>query len=81
VLQITVLFESSDLGEIVKLSLKRVRATRDDADLVGKSFRLHPDIVEAFEKKATEEGLKHVQLLEKTVIFYINHGGTDTKIP
>lgn len=67
-------------GKKVKISLNKVRTTKGSKAPVAKSFRLHPLVTEAFDKKAMDEGLKQVTLLEKMVIYYINHGGSDAKI-
>lgn len=60
-------------GKKLKLTLNKIRTTRAPESLVAKSFRLHPDIVEAFDKQAIEEGLKQVFLFEKMVIFYLDN--------
>jgi len=68
-------------GKKLKISLNKVRTTKGGKNLVAKSFRLHPLVTDAFDKQAIDEGLKQVTMLEKMVIFYINHGGSDAKIP
>ena len=66
---------------MTKITLNKIRTTKNKKTPVAKSFRLHPLVTEAFDKKAIEEGLKQVTLLEKMVVFYINHGGSEAKIP
>jgi len=67
-------------GKRVRVSLSKVRTTKGTKSPVAKSFRLHPLVTEAFDRTATDEGLKQVALLEKMIVYYINHGGSDAKI-
>lgn len=62
------------------LSLAKIRRSRTPEDLVPKTFKLHPDVVDAFERQAVDEGSNQGNLIEKLIIFYVNHGGKEAKI-
>ena len=63
-----------------RLSLSKSKKTRDPEKLTAKTFKMHPMIADAFQKQAVEEGCHQINLLEKAIVFYINHGGQDAKI-
>ena len=63
-----------------KLSLIKIKRSRDVEKLVPKTFRIHPEISKAFAQQAQDEGCKQVALVEKAIVFYINHGGESAKI-
>ena len=65
---------------MAKISLEKVTTSRDTEKLVPKSFKMHPAVVSAFVKQSKMEGCLQIHLLEKAIIYYVNHGGADTKI-
>ena len=63
-----------------KLSLLKIKRSRESGTLVPKTFKIHPQIASAFTKQARDEGCSQVRLLEKAIVFYVNHGGEKANI-
>lgn len=65
---------------MAKLTMQKIKETRCYEDLINTSYRFHPLVRSAFLKQANIEGCSQIHLLEKMVLFYLNHGGPDTKL-
>lgn len=63
-----------------KLSLLKIKRSRESDKLIAKTFKIHPHLAQAFKKQSIDEGVKQVHLLERAIVFYINHGGESAKI-
>ena len=57
---------------MARLSLAKIRTNRDTATLVPRSFKIHPAVVKAFEKRAVDEGCSKISLLEKMIVEYLD---------
>ena len=64
-----------------KVTLEKIRSNREASKLVPKTFRLHPQLEKAFNQQVIAEGSKQVHLIERALVYYLNHGGEGTKIP
>jgi len=68
-------------SDVAGTTLNKIRMTKSKREPVAKSFRLHPDVAKLFDQQAKKEGHKQVDMAHKCIIFYLNHGGEDCKIP
>jgi len=53
------------------LSLNEIRAGRETAALVARTYKLHPKVLKAFEKQAIFEGHTKTNMLEKMIVEYL----------
>jgi hypothetical protein len=53
------------------LSLEKIRTQRDASKLVPRSYKFHPKVLRAFEKRAASEGCTKISLLEKMIVEYL----------
>ena len=64
----------------MKLSMSLIKKARVKYPRMAKTFKVSPNVAKAIEKQASLEGCKQVHLMEKMVVYYLNHGGIDAKI-
>ena len=55
-----------------KISLSKIRLNRESEKLLPRSFKIHPIVCHAFEKRVIEEGTSKISLLEKCIVKYLN---------
>jgi len=55
-----------------KISLAEIRTNRDSANLLPKSFKLHPKVCAVFDEMVVERGTTKVALIEKLIVEYWN---------
>lgn len=54
------------------ISLAKIRLNRESAKLLPRSYKMHPVVCHAFEKRVIEEGTSKISLLEKMIVKYLN---------
>jgi len=64
-----------------KITLEKIRSNRSTSKLVPKTFRIHPQLMKAFNQQVIIEGSKQVHLMERALVYYLNHGGEGSKVP
>ncbi len=51
-----------------KISLAEIRGNRDSANLLPKSFKLHPRVCVVFDEMVIEQGTTKVALIERLIV-------------
>ena len=57
-----------------KISLAEIRVTRDSANLLPKSYKMHPKVCGVFDKMVVELGTTKIALMEKLIVEFWNKG-------
>jgi len=55
-----------------KISLEKIRANRDTKNLAPRSYKFHPIVAAALDKRALKDGVSKVSLLERIIVDYLN---------
>ena len=60
------------LYTMAKISIDKIRANRNTGSLKARSFKIHPTVCSAFEKKARQLGCSKISLLERMMVEFLN---------
>jgi hypothetical protein len=55
-----------------KISLAEIRTNRDSANLLPKSYKMHPAVCAVFDEMVISEGTTKVALIERLIVEYWN---------
>jgi len=56
-----------------KISLAEIRVTRDSANLLPKSYKMHPKVCRVFDEMVVELGTTKIALMEQLIVEFWNN--------